>query len=315
MTDMSTMRTHDDTWDIKTGVGSTAVMVAAARAVETDRPEPLVRDPYAKLLVANADANLLWVAMLDPSMVAKIEAIDAEIAATVAHMPSYHAVRTTFFDAYCNDAVADGIRQVVILASGLDSRAYRLDWPTGTTVYEIDQPKVLAYKSTMLAENGVAPTAQCRPVPIDLRRDWPAALCAAGFDPMARTAWLAEGLLMYLPAEAQDKLFAEIGELSPAGSRLAAETSPRHSDERRDQMRERFKEVADALGFEQAVDVLELTYHDENRAIVADWLNNHGWRAAGQSALDAMHRAGRWVDVPMADDKAAFAEFVTAKRL
>lgn len=151
---MSAVRTHDDTWDIKTGVGSTAVMVAAARAVETDRPDPLVRDPYAKLLVANADADLLWVAMLDPAMVAKLEAIDAEVAATVAHTPDYHAVRTKFFDAYCNDAVADGIRQVVILASGLDSRAYRLDWPTGTTVYEIDQPKVLAYKSTMLAENG-----------------------------------------------------------------------------------------------------------------------------------------------------------------
>jgi methyltransferase (TIGR00027 family) len=231
-------------------------------------------------------------------------------------MPNYQAVRTNFFDTYFNDAVADGIRQVVILASGLDSRAYRLDWPTGTTVYEIDQPKVLAYKSTMLTENGVAPAADRRAVPIDLRQDWPAALRAAGFDPAARTAWLAEGLLMYLPAEAQDKLFTQIGELSPAGSRIAVETSPLHGDERREQMRERFKKVADAFGFEQAVDVLELVYHDENRAVVADWLNNHSWRATGQSALDEMRRVGRWVDgKPMADDKAAFAEFVTAERL
>ena len=116
---------------------------------------------------------------------------------------------------------------MVILASGLDSRAYRLDWPAGTTVYEIDQPQVLAYKSTTLAENGVTPSADRREVAIDLRQDWPAALRAAGFDPTARTAWLAEGLLMYLPAEAQDKLFTQIGELSPAGSRVSAETAPR----------------------------------------------------------------------------------------
>ena len=122
---------------------------------------------------------------------------------------------------------------MVILASGLDSRAYRLDWPAGTTVYEIDQPQVLDYKSTTLAENGVTPSADRREVAIDLRQDWPAALRAAGFDPTARTAWLAEGLLMYLPAEAQDRLFTQIGELSAPGSRVSAETAPAHADERR----------------------------------------------------------------------------------
>ncbi|OOK71241.1 putative S-adenosyl-L-methionine-dependent methyltransferase ML2640 [Mycobacterium kansasii] len=131
--------------------------------------------------------------MLDEQMVAKMQALDAETAATVQHMRSYQAVRTNFFDTYFADAVADGIRQVVILASGLDSRAYRLDWPAGTTVYEIDQPQVLAYKSATLAGNGVTPSADRREVPIDLRLDWPAALRAAGFDPTARTAWLAEG--------------------------------------------------------------------------------------------------------------------------
>jgi methyltransferase (TIGR00027 family) len=313
---MSTMRTHDDTWDIKTSVGTTAVMVAAARAVETERQDALIRDPYAKLLVTNAGADVLWELMLDPSMVAKVEAIDAETAASVQHMRSYQAVRTNFFDTYFDKAVADGIRQVVILASGLDSRAYRLDWPAGTTVYEIDQPKVLEYKSTTLADNGVTPAADRREVPIDLRQDWPAALRAAGFDPTARTAWLAEGLLMYLPAEAQDKLFTQIGELSTAGSRIAAETSPLHGDERREEMRARFKKVADALGYERTVDVQELIYHDEHRAAVADWLNDHGWRASAQGAQDEMRRVGRWVDgVPMADDKDAFAEFVTAERL
>ena len=313
---MSTLRTHDDTWDIKTSVGSTAVMVAVARAIETDRPDALIRDPYAKLLVSNAGADVLWELMLEPSMVAKVEAIDAEIAATVEHMRSYQAVRTNFFDTYFYDAVADGIRQVVILASGLDSRAYRLDWPAGTTVYEIDQPKVLDYKSTTLAKNGVTPTSDRRAVPIDLRQDWPAALSAAGFDPAARTAWLAEGLLMYLPADAQDRLFTQIGELSPAGSRIAAETAGSHAYERREQMRERFKKVADALGYEQTVDVQELIYHDQDRAAVAEWLNNHGWRATAQGSPDEMRRVGRWIeDVPMADDKDAFSEFVTAERL
>jgi methyltransferase (TIGR00027 family) len=314
---MSTMRTHDDTWDIKTSVGTTAVMVATARAIETDRPDPLIRDPYAKLLVTNSGADSLWEAMLDPSMVAKVEAIDTETAATVQHMRNYQAVRTNFFDTYLNNAVADGIRQVVILASGLDSRAYRLDWLANTTVYEIDQPKVLAYKSTRLADNGVTPAADCRAVPIDLRQDWPAALRAAGFDPTARTTWLAEGLLMYLPADAQDRLFTQIGELSPAGSRIAAETANAHDDDdRRQQISGRFKKVADALGFEQTVDTHELVYRDRSRAVVADWLNNHGWRATAQSAPDEMRRLGRWIDgVPAADGKDAFAEFVTAERL
>jgi methyltransferase (TIGR00027 family) len=317
---MSSLRTHDDTWDIKTSVGTTAVMVAAARALETEQPDPLIRDPYARLLVSNAGASVMWEAMLDPTLAAKIEAIDAESAAHLHHMRGYQAVRTNFFDTYFLDATKDpasGIRQVVILASGLDSRAYRLDWPAGTTVYEIDQPQVLAYKSSRLAENGVTPSADRREVAIDLRQDWPAALRAAGFDPTARTAWLAEGLLMYLPAEAQDKLFTQIGELSSPGSRVSAETAPEHADERRQQMRERFKKVSEELGLEeQSVDVGELMYRDEHRADLTDWLNNHGWRATAQASTDEMQRLGRWIEnLPLADDKDAFSDFVIAERL
>ncbi|MCV7445483.1 class I SAM-dependent methyltransferase [Mycobacterium paraense] len=313
---MSSLRTHDDTWDIKTSVGSTAVMVAAARAVETERPDPLIRDPYARMLVSNAGAGVLWEAMLDPEVAAKVEALDEDSAAHLHHMRGYQAVRTHFFDTYFNDAVAAGIRQIVILASGLDSRAYRLDWPAGTTVYELDQPEVLAYKSGTLADNGVTPSADRREVAIDLRQDWPAALRAAGFDPTQRTAWLAEGLLMYLPAEAQDRLFTLIGELSPAGSRVSAETAPNHAEERRQQMRERFKRVADEIGLEETVDVGELMYRDENRADVTEWLNEHGWRATAEHSIDAMRRLGRFIEnVPLADDKDAFSDFVVAERL
>jgi methyltransferase (TIGR00027 family) len=313
---MSSLRSHDDTWDIKTSVGSTAVMVAAARAFETEQPDALISDPYARLLVKNAGAAVLWESMLDPEVVAKIEAIDAESAARMQHMRGYQAVRTHFFDSYFADAVAAGIRQVVILASGLDSRAYRLDWPAGTTVYEIDQPQVLDYKSATLADSGATPSADRREVAIDLREDWPAALRAAGFDPAQPTAWLAEGLLMYLPAEAQDKLFTQIGELSAAGSRVSAETAPMHAEERRQQMRERFKKVADQLGLEETVDVGELMYRDEHRADVAEWLNDNGWRATAQNSIDEMHRLNRRVQsVEVDDDKDAFSDFVIAEKL
>jgi methyltransferase (TIGR00027 family) len=310
---MSSLRTHDDTWDIATSVGSTAVMVAAARAVESDSPEPLIFDPYARLLVANAGTGV-WETLLDEALTDKLESVDPEIAAVYHHMRSYQAVRTHFFDAYFAEAVDAGIRQVVILASGLDSRAYRLDWPAGTTVYEIDQPKVLAYKETTLAAHNVTPTAQRRAVAIDLRQDWPAAVTAAGFDPAAPTAWLAEGLLMYLPADGQDRLFDQITALSAPGSRIAAETAANHADERRQEMAERFKKVAEQIGLEQTVDVQDLIYHDEDRAAVTEWLNGHGWRATAQHSIDEMRRLARWVNVPMGDDAEAFAEFVTAVR-
>ncbi|MDD7812123.1 class I SAM-dependent methyltransferase [Mycobacterium sp. CSUR Q5927] len=310
---MSSLRTHDDTWDIATSVGSTAVMVAAARAVESDSADALISDPYAKLLVANAGTGV-WETLLNEALIDKLESVDPEIAAVYHHMRNYQAVRTHFFDAYFAEAVDAGIRQVVILASGLDSRAYRLDWPAGTTVYEIDQPKVLAYKEATLAAHDVTPAAQRHAVAIDLRQDWPAALTAAGFDPAAPTAWLAEGLLMYLPADGQDRLFDQITALSAPGSRIAAETAANHADERRQEMSERFKKVAEQIGLDQTVDVQDLIYHDEDRAAVSEWLNEHGWRATAQHSTAEMRRLGRWVDVPMGDDSDAFAEFVTAAR-
>jgi methyltransferase (TIGR00027 family) len=311
---MSALRSHDDTWDITESVGTTAVMVAAARAAETDKPDPLIRDPFAKILVSEAGTGV-WEKMLDSSLLEKVAEIDAEAAAIFEHMRGYQAVRTHFFDAHFAAAVAAGIRQVVILASGLDSRAYRLDWPAGTTVYEIDQPKVLEYKSATLAAHGATPSADRHEVAIDLRQDWPAALIGEGFDPKVPTAWLAEGLLMYLPADAQDRLFTQITELSATGSRIAAETAANHSDERRAEMRERLDRVAEKLGIERNIDIQDLIYKDDDRADVATWLNDHGWHADAQNSGDEMRRLDRWVEgVPSADDKEAFSQFVTAER-
>ncbi len=311
---MSTVRTDDDTWDIATSVGSTAVLVAAARASETDRPDALIQDPYARILVEGAGTGM-WEHFLDDSMADKLAKAESEAAAMFSHMLNYQAVRTHFFDAYFADAVAAGIRQIVILASGLDSRAYRLDWPAGTRVFEIDQPLVLEYKANKLAEHDVRPTAERHEVPVDLRQDWPAALKEQGFDPSQPTAWLAEGLLMYLPGDAQDRLFEMVTELSAPGSRVSAETmGGHHSEERRQEMRERFDTFADQLGIERTIDMQNLTYNDPDRADVTDWLNAHGWLATGQHAVDEMRRLGRWIDIPMADDPDAFATFVVAQK-
>ncbi|MFN8087456.1 MAG: class I SAM-dependent methyltransferase [Mycobacterium sp.] len=310
---MSALRSHDDTWDIATSVGSTAVMVAAARASETESPDPLIRDPFARILVDGAGTGM-WEAFLDDSLTDRMAEADPEATAVLTNMLNYQAVRTHFFDAYFRGASDAGIRQIVILASGLDSRAYRLEWPAGTRVYEIDQPKVLEYKAETLARHGAQPSADRLEVPIDLRQDWPAALKAQGFDPSQPTAWLAEGLLMYLPADAQDRLFELITKLSAPGSRVSAEAVGHHDEERRAAMRERFDKFADQLGIQKSIDIQDLTYNDVERADVTDWLNAHGWTASGTSSTDEMRRLNRWVPVTDGDDE-AFATYVVGERL
>jgi methyltransferase (TIGR00027 family) len=310
---MSSLRTDDDTWDITTSVGTTAVMVAAARAGETAKDEPLIQDPYARILVEGAGSGV-WGAMLDGDFATKVAEEDAEAAAIFTHMGNYQAVRTHFFDRYFAEATAAGIRQVVILASGLDSRAYRLSWPDGTVVYEIDQPKVLEFKATTLAEHAVEPSATRREVPIDLRFDWPAALRDAGFDAGEPTAWLAEGLLMYLPADAQDRLFDQVTALSAVGSRIAAETAGVSSQDRREEMRERFERIAKKFGMEETLDITELIYEDPDRADVAEWLNAHGWSATPVSSPEEMRRLDRWALPQDLTDDDAFSHFVTAER-
>jgi methyltransferase (TIGR00027 family) len=181
-------------------------------------------------------------------------------------------------------------------------------------VFEIDQPKVLQYKAETLADNDVLPRATLHQVPVDLRYDWPTALRESGFDPGQPTAWLAEGLLMYLPADAQDRLFELITDLSAPGSRLAAEAVGVRSDERRAEMQERFEKISDELGIEREFDIQELMYNDPDRANVAEWLDSHGWRAEAVTSQDEMRRLGRFVDLQDAEDD-AFATFTTAERL
>ena len=296
--DATSIRSEGDSWDITESVGATALSVAAARAVETGSDDPLIRDQFAYLLVSTAGqpwqrlaSSLEWIGDDDHGRRAHRLAID------------YQAVRTHYFDSYFADAVAAGIRQVVILAAGLDSRAFRLDWPAGTAVYEIDQPQVVAYKTATLESAGAAPTADRRTVQIDLRDDWAAALTAAGFDSSQPTAWLAEGLLPYLPADAQDRLFDILTGLSAPGSRVAVEAfslGTADNEARRVARRARFDRMRQRLGLD--INVETLTYQESDRADAADWLTEHGWQVSAVSNVDEMARLGRAIPADLADE-------------
>ena len=139
------------------------------------------------------------------------------------------------------------------------------------------------------------------------------ALQDAGFDDSQPTAWLAEGLLMYLPAEAQDRLFENITALSAPGSRISVETVGEHAAERRQRMRDRFDKLAGQFGMGQVMNVQDLMYEDPDRADVAEWLDSHGWSSTSVTSQDEMRRLNRWVPVDNADDK-AFSTFVTARK-
>jgi methyltransferase (TIGR00027 family) len=301
MTDLSevgSVRTEGDSWDITESVGATALSVAAARAVETATAQPLIRDPFAYVLASSAGKS--WA-----RLASDLEWIGDDEYGRRSHRLScdYQAVRTHFFDTYFADAVATGIRQVVILAAGLDSRAYRLDWPAGTTVYEIDQPQVVEYKTATLESAGAAPMATRRIVPIDLREDWPAALAGAGFDRSQPTAWLAEGLLPYLPAEAQDRLFEMLTELSARGSQVAVEAfslGTGDPERRRAARRVRFERMRDRLGLD--INVETLTYQESGRADAAEWLTAHGWQVSAVSNADEMARLGRPIPADLAEE-------------
>ena len=180
-------RSDDDTWDIVSSVGYTALLVAGWRALHAAGDDPLVRDDYAKHFIAASADPFLNGALADPDQ--------SEGAAT---FPRLYGVQTRFFDEFFASAAARGIRQAVIVAAGLDSRAYRLAWPTGTTVFEIDQPKVLEFKVRVLAEHAAEPAAQRRDVAADLREDWSIPLRGADFDTGTPTAWSVEGILPYL---------------------------------------------------------------------------------------------------------------------
>ncbi|BBZ21947.1 class I SAM-dependent methyltransferase [Mycolicibacter hiberniae] len=279
-------RTDNDTWDLATSVGATATMVAAARAIATKAENPLIDDRFAEPLVRAVGVDFLtrWAA----GDLEGTDLDDHDSAWKLGQMPDAMAARTRFFDAFLTGATQDGIRQLVILASGLDARAYRLTWPDGVTVFEIDQPAVLDFKAATMADLGAEPTADRRAVAVDLRDDWPAALIAAGFDRTQPTAWIAEGLLGYLPPQAQDRLLDNLTALSADGSRLATEAIPNLSAAEQEQARETMRSATEKWqehGFD--LEFSELGYEGD-RHDVAAYLAPLGWASTGQSLADLL---------------------------
>lgn len=282
-------RTDDDTWDLASSVGVTATLVAAARALASREDDPLIVDPFAEALVRAVGIETLTRALDGGAPLADQDAARLLI--------DVIAVRTKFFDDFFLEATQEsGIRQAVILASGLDSRAYRLPWPTNTTVFEIDQATVIDFKSRVLSDLGASPAAKRRSVGVDLRENWPAALRDHGFDDTSPTAWIAEGLLIYLPPDAQDRLFDNITALSAPGSQIATEYHPDGGTgiaERAASMSSQWRDQGLDLNLG------DLFYGGERRPVI-DYLEHLGWQVSARPRPEMFVAYGR----PYPDDAA-----------
>lgn len=284
--------------DVSPGVGRTALLVAAARAIEGGRPDALARDPFAEHFVRAAPASADW--PVHPGQVP-----DGDADPLWGRLARYFGLRTRVLDDHLLGAARQGARQVVLLGAGLDSRAFRLDWPPGQVVYEVDTAEVLAFKQAVLDKAGAVATAGRRTLAADLRLDWAGALLDAGFDPAAPTAWLAEGLLLYLPAAAERDLIATIVRLSGAGGSLAYEikeiaespqvrASPVYADAKR------------RIG----IDLLAL-FDGEPRPDSAGALAAHGWTPTVRTPYDYTRLHGRG-PLPEPDDALAANRWVFA---
>jgi methyltransferase (TIGR00027 family) len=275
-------RTRDDSWDLKTGVGATATMVAAARAVAGRQNDPVICDPFAGVLV-RAVGLTLFTELVDGA----IEFSDLD----VDWMPAYFGMRSRGFDDFALDACRSGIRQAVLLASGLDCRAYRLGWPSAMSIYEVDQPRVIDWKRSVLTGLGWPPADGHHCVGIDLRQDWPTALRQAGFDDAAPTVWIIEGLLIgYLPPQAHDEILDAITALSASGSQLGADYV---DSARADALGENFRNLHALWNArDPEIDLRSLTFAGQHTD-PATYLTERGWTTRSGDLAGVFHAAGR----------------------
>jgi methyltransferase (TIGR00027 family) len=295
-------RSDDDEWDIVSSVGYTALLVAGWRALHALGAQPLVRDEYAKHFIT---------ASADPYLTGLLANPGTSEGATA--FPRLYGVQTRFFDEFFMSATDGGIRQAVIVAAGLDSRAYRLEWPSGTTVFEVDQPKVLEFKARVLAEQTAEPTAQRKDVAADLRDNWSIPLRAAGFDPQQPTAWSVEGVLPYLTGDAQDLLFTRIDRLSASGSRIAIGALGSCLDQDR---LAALETTYPGLNKSGDVDFSTLTYDEETKTSPAQWLADHGWAVDPvRTNPELQADYGRTpADVDVQIDSIMHSQYITATR-
>jgi methyltransferase (TIGR00027 family) len=254
--------------DAPTGVGTTAVGVAVVRMLESAREDRLFEDPLASAFVTAAG----WQPPADG------DAIAEERRRKFGAVAAWVVGRTRFLDELMAEAAAAGIRQVVLLGAGLDARAFRLDWPDGTRVFELDTAEMLGFKQRVVEENGFAPRAERITIAIDLRDDWPAALRAAGFDPALPSAWVVEGLLVYLDQASVDRLMRDVAALAAPGSRLGLTASSGAS----------IDSWRDAVG--EDVSAMWISALPEDPA---GWLGGYGWSATAHDARDLLASYGR----------------------
>ncbi|BBY21770.1 SAM-dependent methyltransferase [Mycobacterium stomatepiae] len=289
-------RTRDDSWDLKTGVGATATMVAAARAVASRQPDPLICDPFAGVLVQAVGLKLFT-----QLVYGAIEFADLG----VDWMPAYFGMRSSSLDDFVRDACRSGIRQAVILASGLDCRAYRLTWPPGMSIYEVDQPRVIEWKRDVLTGLGWPPQQGHHFVGIDLRHDWAEALRQAGFDDAAPTVWVVEGLLIgYLPPEVHDEILDAITALSPSGSQLAGDYV---ASGRPDALGENLRKIhARCNELDPEIELHGLTFAGQHADPVA-YLTERGWTTRSADLAEVFRTAGQ--TAPTTDGFVELASF------
>ncbi|OMC14690.1 SAM-dependent methyltransferase [Mycobacterium sp. SP-6446] len=298
-------RTDDDTWNPATGVGMTATFGAVARAVGTNKG--LINDPFAEHLVRAAGVDYFTRLIEDQRY-----ADDAGRSPVVTGLIDVLAAHTRFVDEYLAEAGKAGIRQVVNLGCGMDTRPYRLWWPSGTTVYEIDQPEIVDFTTDVLRGLGAELTANRRAIGIDLREDWLDGLRRVGFDASQRTVWVAEGLLVgYLAPDAQNRLLETLTAASATGSRLAADHMPTWTPTQLEEGRA-FMDIWRQEGLD--VDLAGLTYSGEYR-YVPQHLAARGWETVERKVADLfapIGMAGRWRGSP--EDEAITPRYVTATR-
>lgn len=279
------MRNDTDDWDITTSVGSTALFVAATRALVAREPDPLAVDPLAEVFLRAVGGEWADLVDGDPELTRDHPLRSADFGVA---FRNHLAARTRYFDEYLCAARDGGIEQVVILAAGLDSRAYRLSCLEGAVVYELDRPAVLDFKRETLADAEHGPIAERREVGVDLRENWLTALRHSGFDADAPTAWLVEGLTIYLTPAEQDRLFSTIESASAPGSRVSIE-----------QMTPLPQESYDALltedGSDDTYNEWATMIYNDPRSDAAQWFSERGWTAERTELVDYLRAAGRSV--------------------
>ncbi|MFH8935359.1 class I SAM-dependent methyltransferase [Streptomyces griseosporeus] len=255
------------------GVWATAVGVARVRALETERKNALFRDPLARAFAA---AGGLWPSSPPP---------DDEAARRRRLAVSWSIViRTKFLDDLLQQASASGVRQVVLLGAGMDSRAFRMNWPYGTRLFEVDTAAPLDFKDAVLRQERAVAQCERITVAVDLREDWPDALAAAGHDPAEPTVWIAEGLLIYLPEDAVEQLLARISAQSAAGSRMGLTLGSCG--------------VIERYGADAAPGSAASMWVSETPDDPVAWLARHGWEAESHSLRERAAAYGRPFNTP-----------------